>query len=304
MIDAIRAEIEIRPPPGVLISSTKPQVFNGMIFNPKYGSNNVVSYYQHEHKNMKFKIRGHVFTLENSLHKFLHGTNSTPFYIHGIKESVMKLEDYLSLNLAGSSVKKIECGVNFKPAFDFDSSLISIPKSKAVYTLIAGLKKYGIKAKFADFQIKCYDKTIEQKHHYRKNIEDGIVRFESVLKYSRHWKKRAQPIPLHSIYDLFQNPKVLPMLKNDLIEKAGQVEFTSQFDLSNLDLSPKDIRLFAAMSNPVYRKMIKRSNPRTYTRDQAKYRKILKELGESQGFNFRDIVRENLDKLEAGILYR
>jgi len=147
---------------------------------------------------------------------------------------------------------------------------------------------YGSSYNGSYFKIKCYNKTLETKLHYRVALNENILRFEIEVNDLRYLHQRQNTIPVVTYRDLYDY-SMAERLFQDLLLKYRKI-FKAPC-LSDLELTPRDLRLLAVFDDPKYLQECKRRFHETYRKDRKKVKEI---LSNRAGLKIYDEVEQKL----------
>ena len=100
--------------PAIALKENGPFEYWGLIFVPHHSITGEIYEFTAKFKNLWIRIQPphNRCIIQNSWHKFLHGSNYTDFTISDIDKVASLLSDQLQVNVHDAIIKRIECGCN------------------------------------------------------------------------------------------------------------------------------------------------------------------------------------------------
>lgn len=264
MIDNIKGSFVTNDPDYI-----KREVCNYNRIKSAYGKEYYTNNPTAEKMLFRYDPETHLVVFKNSIHKRYKNNNYTDFSKKEIKLSVHQLCDHLKIK-DDQLVKilEIEIGVNIE-VVDVSTILKRLhshknkpfrwlPKSKR------RLDDWGKKATHTDYEIKMYDKKLQEslvsqrkkfEHPFdrlsKEYIEDLHFKSQSnLLRYEMHFKRVGTYLPsinnLHSLY----NDKCLLEVKEHLIRNLHKIDFKTSYNTEGL--KPKDAQAIFCYENEDY----------------------------------------------------
>lgn len=251
-------------------------------------------YYYVKVKNLFLKLTGNVLFVKNSLHKYYHDNNYTPFTFQQVVESFEMLNNQLPINIFTSKILKLSMGIviNENPQKILNEWQYFL--GKEYLPMKHRNKIYGAKYFLTDYQIKGYDKTFEVKNHNQNTLDEQYFRFEIDNCKPKILNNKTNNIGIHTVSDLIDKVK-FKKIGELILNKYTQIEKIPELDLSTLSIKEK--RIYAAVSNYAIKESIRKQHPDTYKKDKKVYNAIIQNLDNSI---FQNLV---FDKLNAQVNY-
>jgi hypothetical protein len=210
----------------------------------------------------------------NSWHKFYHHNNYCPYTLCQVEETAALLSEALKIDLASASVKKVEYGCNLpldQEARSYYQSLISY-KDKAFQPMIWKREVYGAACHLSHSHIKWYDKTKQVRIADGVVLERPLLRYEIRVSHMQYLHRRAQPIRLSTVQDLW-NKDYAQLLAADLLRTYDRSLKEVMVELKALTLREKTA--FARMSHAAVKHALKLHHRRSYENDLLLYKRAL-----------------------------
>lgn len=288
MIDNLKISILCLELAHLFYGKTNSIDFNGIVFNPVIIQSYVVKWIA-SLKNLRLTFIKDQLIIENSIHKFYHGNNYCDFTLSELEKAINQLSEYLGFDIFKAKVLKLEYGCNIRIENPIATiEFIKDYKNKSFSQCYKNSICYGKKIEMTDFSIKLYDKQKEVKLHYKKDIDDSLLRIEKEIKNMRHLHKNG--IPIYLVSDLI-NPQNLLKLKEDLVFTFREINKEPFINLNNL--SVEVCKKIAAIKDQLICKHIHKISPRSLN----SYRKEIENLSNPHFYN--SIEKKIEEKLQA-----
>lgn len=263
--------------------------WNGFLWIPHFKDSNTPLYYKSKFKNLSMRLVGSQLYITNSLHKSYHGNNYCSFSYVQVCKAIILLDNQLPINIYAAKILKLSVGIVIKesPQLIFNEWLYYLGKP---FTPMKNYNKiYGAKFYLTDYSIKGYDKTYEVKNHNQIQLNDKYFRFEIEGK-TKIFNNKTNNIGIHTVNDLLDYSKYIK-LGNLLKDKYQKIEKHSRLNLSELTIKQK--RLIASISNSEIKESIRKQHPDTYKKDRKEYNKIIQN---SQKSIFQNQVMQKINQ--------
>lgn len=279
MVDDVKMEIPFYPPEAFRQKVPFPFELNGLIFRPEFNKNGDVVSYSCQLENLYIKLISGKLILMNSLHKFWHGNNHSDFYWEEIQNCLQSLGEAFGEGFWKSRITRLTAAVNLPcdPKTIIERLISYNGNPMEPMRPRDGRAVYGKRFTSTHYGIKVYDKQFEVKKDTRVSILP-VLRIEKEMKMPYFQKRKRNPVPIYTSVDL-TNPHSATLLAHEL----NEVVFSLGFDYGISPMAMKDFHdasVVIFMSNPEYRKVLKRkSNYRT----NKGYEKRLQDLREEFG---------------------
>lgn len=222
--------------------------------------------------------------VSNSLHVFCNSSNSSDFTYTQLRNTIDEIDNVLEGQFLGSKISRVEIGINLE---DYETKSWKNYKGKPFLPMTKGNKIYGKKAILNDYDIKGYDKTFEQKEHYRNNLTSNVTRIEKQVKYMRHYLKRANRIALYQVKDL-KSKDLLISMYSDLRNCIAKIQLSDELKFSKMQYL-KDIRVASLFQIDAAVEQVKNRHYDTYKKDKRHFNLLVQEQREAAGNEMKRI---------------
>lgn len=251
--------------------------WNGYLFTPKYNpvTGDVLKYTAKE-KNLYLTLNGYSenVIITGSPHVYAHGHNYSPFTLSQLSDTISEIDERWEGQYSTGKLQKFEFGVNVNHCERLVDEVVSL-KHKQFNLIHSKGKTYGAIVEFQDFTHKHYDKGLEQKLHYQRNIDFKVQRLETKYSRMKHLQSRKNGIAIYSPSDL-TNYNIMMQVGQDFINKIKASHYVSKTPPPNL--KSNDIRVIAAHNTDWYSDHMKANHPEAYKKERRKYLKNKKQM--------------------------
>ena len=276
MVDDVKIEIPFEPPEEFRQKVTYPFELNGVVFSPDFNKNGDVISYSGQISNLYVKMVSGKLILMNSWHKFLHENNYSDFYWKEIHDVMQLLSEVFGEGFWKSRITRLTAAVNLQcdPKTIVERLITFKGNPMEPMRPRNSRSVYGKRFASTHYNVKVYDKQFEVKRDARIDILPTL-RVEKEMRMPYFQKRRNNPVPIYTPGDLI-SPNAASLLAYEL----SAVVLSLGFDYGISPMAMKDFHdasVVIVMSNPEYRKVLKKkSNYRT----NKSYEKRLLELRE------------------------
>ena len=222
----------------------------GLSFYPRYNRNGNYSYHSALYHNLLVKIYGDRLTIENSLHKFYHGYNHSDFTHSEIVSAIEAIENYFKIPSEDLYFRRVEIALNINYPEQVHEQ-IQHYKLNQFENMRKGKTVYGKKCFMSEYNIKFYNKYIEDKLNNNSYINDRYSNDISIPKTEKRYEveyKKMRPLKgtLTTLSDL-KKKRVILALGQKIIKYFDSVVIQSNYDYRLL--TPRQRELVFAGSN-------------------------------------------------------
>ena len=246
------------------------------------------------------RLQGNSLETKGSFHQLYHGNNYTDFTYPELAKAVNKLKSDLILPDDCQLRGFIEVGINIEDEHEVYTSSLYYKNRYTFHdmhhhgrTLNGKIASLG-NSKTGNLQLKFYNKTKQYTQQYQTDTISQLTRFE--IRFRKSWFQKYAVDRFDYIDDL--TTKLNYVSYCDALQEAMlniTYNQTNSIDLTKLD--DKERHLLFACSNPEYCKQMKYTRPKVYSRDMAKYKRLV-EIAPKHEF---DKVKCFLGNFEAKI---
>lgn len=237
------------------------------------------------HKNLKIELiqgKNEYITISGSLHKYFNeqNINYTDYTFGNFISTVQKIENELNIDKEDMRVLNLEYGVNIDTLLGVRKILqnVIVHKKKEFCTPIYDANGFSKKAKHYNYDVKLYDKGLQNKLDY------DLMRYEiSVNK-----PEMLKDLGIIKLSDL--NLECSNMLANNLITQFKNILL---YDYLNDDDSP-----YNKLSNHLYwSNMLEKGKEKDYKNALKSYNYKIKKRPNSPKNILLEIINQKLDYL-------
>lgn len=281
-----------QPPNALLNASGMPFEYNGIIYSPKFTNGQVIRY-EAQIKNLRLYWYADRAYLFNSIHKYYAGNNFGDFTLQHMKAAVEQLQDATGIAWKQARVKKIEFGCNLPVnAYSTYSALLSY-RGKDYLPMTAKGKVYGSRIECGDWKGKAYNKGFQVQQVDAVRLKQSLFRWEIAVTRMRTIEDKLKTAPL-TVKQLL-SATTWRILAEDAVTKYKNSMKMNKLNLHLL--SPHEKRIIAAQIVPEIRDDLKHHHNRTYKRDRAIYRRIMKDESICEANDITEVLRAKFEQL-------
>lgn len=213
------------------------------------------------------------YLIQNSLHKYYHGSNSGDYTLSQVEETLEQLSEILGERVREGRIRKLEAGLNIT-LDDADAPCLSLERlrSNTFQPMQQRGKVYGAKCYFSQYAVKGYNKTKEVKLHNKTTLNNNVFRWEVSYTHMASLHNLKVPVPVEKAGDLVNLEKV-QYLFNDVLTKYRDTQKRVVPSVAGLELPT--LTALARMQDPTIREAVKAGNRHTYLNDRRKYLRLM-----------------------------
>jgi len=270
-------------------SRTKPFKLFDLNFYPRYNQEGKYAYHFATFENLVAKITGGRFTLENSLHKFVHGNNYTDFTHSEIVIAIERIEDKFKISSKNLKLKRIEVAVNFEYEKQFHNSF-RLYGMNEFDKMRSGKTVYGKKHYGSEYNVKGYNKSVETKLHRKfDTLGNQIIAPKNINRFELEYKKMR---PLNSLLTTLadlKNKGALEKLGFMIMKCFDKMQLSKKYNYSII--SPRERELvFAGYNSQFWEE--EKINMNTRKKKRSLFIRCVKKLDAELHIDPKNKIRE------------
>jgi hypothetical protein len=219
-------------------------------------------------------IDDRVLQIRGSFHKYKNDGrhNYDDFTLREFKETYMRINRELGIEIGEGSLNNLEFGINVSLPFAVDTVLKNIVsyKCKSIGREFFNGQGNMVRVQLGQYELKMYDKGKQYKQ------PGNLIRIE--IKVKRMNYLRTKGIHVKQYKDLL-NPAVYSQLKNLLLETIDELLIHDEVDI--LNVAKKSQELIERGKDPLYWIESKKENHERFKKRRKRFNQLMQEHGKN-----------------------